>query len=446
MALGIVENSFNRLDSTHGQIASDVLRTRSQILPPINAKFVEASNVVIDLFNHNRICQKGGTNNDHELPDGKTRLVYLGMMISLQRYRHLWPHLPIENPEALQVNDDFKFFRLVLNKYKVLKSGKYELKTRLGKMDGLPVAYATHTHADLENFMISYFSNSPNEAFSLAVGHDLNEEGLRVSPVGGSGEVDPKYLTNKFPNNKLGLKLAIGIPTLTETKKDGLKACIQKSTMDAYRKSGPVVDLQREFFALCPDSKGKITSAIYHSPMEYGGLALQIKRVIEKLKAMSDSSDTKSHLTADEMKLLAKCMIEVELTDRMSEMAELERFIINKSNSPRFARIKTLLNSCKMLNMFEKLSGSIELLGDEEYFQPALNGYLATLKVKLTEVNRMLDTLGEQPVSDDELVKFYYSRFKPVQEQADLALSGFIEAKTDLILEPLLVQRSQLTT
>jgi hypothetical protein len=146
------------------------------------------------------------------------------------------------------------------------------------------------------------------------------------------------------------------------------------------------------------------------------------------------------------MKLLAKCMIEVELTDRMSEMAELERFIINKSNSPRFARIKTLLNSCKMLNMFEKLSGSIELLGEQEYFQQGLTGYLATLKVKLGEVNRMLDSLGEQPVSDDELVRFYYSRFKPVQEQADIALSEFIEAKTELILEPLLIKDLQPTT
>ena len=443
MGLGIVENSFVGLTSTHGQIASDVLRTRSQILPPINAKFVEASNVVIDLFNHNRICQKGGANNDHELPDGKTRLPYLGMMTSLQRYHHLWPHMPTQNPDELQENDHFKFFRLVLNKYKILKAGKYELKTRLGKMDGLPVAYSTHTHADLENFMISYFSNSPSEAFSLAVGHDLNEEGLRINAGGETGEVNPRYLINKFPDRKLGLILAIGIPTLTETKKDGLKACVN---MDTYRKSEPVTTLLSELFALCPDSKDKVRSAIYYSPMEYGGLALQIKRVVERLNEMSDKLDTNYHLTKGEMKLLAKCMIEVELTDRMSEMAELERFIINKSNSPRFARIKTLLNSCKMLNMFEKLSGSIELLGEQEYFQQGLTGYLATLKVKLGEVNRMLDSLGEQHVSDDELVRFYYSRFKPVQEQADIALSEFIEAKTELILEPLLIKDLQPTT
>ena len=442
ISVGSVDSAFGRLRPGTVQIANEVLEERPHILSPVNQQFVAASRIILTLYNHFHQHNRDAIPPGHELPLHSTGLVYMGLLTSLKKYKRLWPQIPVDD-ENLQGNPHFGFFCLVLNKYKTSNGKEFELKTREGEMDGYPIAYATHTHADLPNFMNSYSLGSSHKTFSLAGGHDLEEEGLRFIPGVESHEIDAKYLVDRFTEDNLGIFLAIGIPTLTESKYEVMKkgkTGIDRETLRHYEASEPVTRLLAESISKLPPAfKSQIDILILHSPLEYGGLALQIRRVVEILlneaKANPQSETT---LSNEEMRLLAKSLIEVELADRMSDISELEWFVVTKhSDAPHFGRYKTIFKACRMLNMFEKLLDAIELGGWQNDFQNATDGFTAILEAKIIEINEHLRTKGQNTIDDKELLQFYYEKFRPVQQEADLAMAGFIENKVKRMLIPL---------
>ena len=442
MQVDIVKDGFSRNSGIELGIAKAVLQERGELLIPINEQFVLAQDTIIDL--HNYHLQNPGPDPPRtELPDGKTRLLCLGLIGSLQKFSYLWPHMPVNDFEELPNNKHFRFFSLVLNKYKVLSNGKFKPKRRDGTLGGLPISYATHTHADLEIFMKSFKLGSSNEAFSLAVGHDLEEEGQRLVLGSNDHHVDATYLIDKYPENNLGLFWAIGIPTLTESKYDVMKKAMNasdQSLLTNFRESPVVTSTLEESLNGFHQSHdiNKIKNLILHSHLEFGGLALQIKPTINRLReAVKQYDDKRFKLSKEQLESLAKSLIEVELSDRMSDIAELDRFIGTYKNPPQFARHRTIFQACRMLNMYEKLSEEIEKASWTDDFTIARDGFIGVIRAKLIDANQLLLRHGEKAIDDDELISFYYTKFRPVQLEADKAMTLFIENKVKNILTPL---------
>lgn len=416
--------------STHEDLtnARELLRIRQEALDSAHPAFYEATSKVIQVFRDTT----NGTDSPEELKPGSTRGIYSTLFANQKNNYWLWPHLPLNSPEELVKSPYFRFFCLVMNKYKTkADNGEIAPRIRLGRINGKSIPYSLHTHVDLEVFINLLGLGEKPLTHLLGEGHDLQEEGLRFGINHDLVEVDPKYLIDKFSEENIGLKLAIGIPVLTESEYEIMEKAIPD--IGLYKEHSLVGKVFNEALSSYSNQEDYVKQIVLQNPFKFGGLAVQIKKAVEKIVASPSSK-----LSKDELLDLANSIVSVELTDRMSDMSDLERIVEKYGKKyPNYSRFSTIHYACRMLNMYEKLTSSIELLKADDFYKEAKEAYLDILEVKITDVNEKLKGIGENPISTNELFNFYRDTFKPMQEIADRIADSFLEEKTNKILEPL---------
>lgn len=428
----ILESRLSRyfIGSAHKDLtrAKELLRIRQEALDSAHPAFYEATSKVIQVFRDATDLEQG----PEELKPGSTRSIYSHLFASQKENSWLWPHLPLNAPEELVKSPYFKFFCLVMNKYKTkADNGEIAPRIRLGRINGKSIPYSLHTHVDLEVFINLLGLGEKPFTHLLGEGHDLQEEGLIFGRNHELVAVDPKYLIDKFSEENIGLKLAIGIPILTESEYEIMGKAIPG--IGSYKDHPAVNKVFIEALTNYYNQENYIKQIVLENPFKFGGLAVQIKKAVEKLITSSSLK-----LNKDELLELANSIVSVELTDRMSDMSDIERIVEKYGKKyPGYSRFSTIYYACRMLNMYEKLTSSIELLKANDFYKEAKETYLDILEVKITDVNEKLKGIGEKPISTDELFTFYKDTFKPMQEIADKMADSFIEEKTNEILAPI---------
>jgi hypothetical protein len=118
----------------------------------------------------------------------------------------------------------FKVFSWSFNRVKEKSAEADILHIKIkerGEIGGEPLPYPSHTHIDVP-FCLRALGFSGNQInIALAAAHDSFEEGASIrkelDKIDLAG-IDLAQLVQRFPENKLGMQLAVGIPTLTETE------------------------------------------------------------------------------------------------------------------------------------------------------------------------------------------------------------------------------------
>lgn len=422
------------LRKRNSQHALEILKRRNEIVLAVSGNFEKAASEISSIFVEYQKDKR--QSHETELPPGATRKTYMRMLSQLGDYSLLWPHLP-----KIKLEDDsyFKFFCLTLNKYKKNGSEGFTPKTRSSLITASgEYPYGVHTHVNIPGFIRAYNLDRETLVYPLAHGHDLEEEGLRVVNDEDLSEVNSRYLIDKFPDNNLGLQLAVGIPALTESVYEVIESELGSKYLDSSHRVIQEAETYR-FAKENFESHGKwFPKLMFKDPMVYGGLATQIQEVCKKLISLSSSGKENLKLSKSELVNLAKCIIKVEIADRMDDMADLDRIVKKESkNDLDYGRFWTMFYSSRMLNMFEKLSETIKENSWEEEFNPALQGYIDILEIKLNEISEELEKHKKEPLTLNELLDFYEKEFKPIQTTVDLASKEFIKRKSERILNVL---------
>lgn len=342
--------------------------------------------------------------------------------------RALWPSLyDASEPERLQL---FKVFSWSFNRMKdrsACEEGvEFRIKAR-GAIGGEEMPYPAHTHLDVPFCMRMLGLPLDELSLALAACHDTFEEGIGIQVMLDKLDVrrvDLNELVSRFSEGHLGTSLAVGIAALTESRYVDIVLALPEESILSFEAQAR---LHRGDITVFRGWDRVLTKIHLQDPLVFGGLALQVCETVRSLVAMAGTAPL----------ALARSILEVELGDRVSDMATLERQLDYYSADPSFARYRTIAYASRLLNMQEKVTAAAALLSGPSLDAP-LSAYREVLRAKLEEISDRLSVLGERRIDERSLREFHEEVFRPIQERADEALHPHIETKVSGFLQPLI--------
>ncbi|HLL60732.1 MAG TPA: hypothetical protein VK338_03365 [Candidatus Nitrosocosmicus sp.] len=312
---------------------------------------------------------------------------------------------------------------------KVDENDSVKVKSRKRMINNQRVPYAMHPLISVPYFMRAHGLGNNALSLALAFTHDSQEEGilLDITPDGKviGSQIESPDIKAEFP--ELGEKLAIGIPSLTESLHGEVEEYYGEENhltkiqdfISSARQTYPDFFLD---FDKHPRAEGFITRAYVHDLVEYGGLAIQIQSIVRALQEKGEND-------------LAISIIEVEFGDRMSDLSDMERLLDKyDENYPNMTRHIVMARISRMRNMYDKLNTLIQESGYQEHFKEALIGFPAIAYAKLKEINAQLKQKGVPEITSSDIEEFYKGIFNPLQTMTDEFMSEFIEYKVSNIL------------
>ena len=401
--------------------AKTALSQRSEILTACAPLFQDVADKISQLYVFN--MQRGSTEGNR-IRSGLTRFIHTGLMAYLpEAVQNVWKHFHLEVKEYPQGHPLLRVFGWAYNKMMRLdeSEGRPDLAyISRGKIGGEPAHYSLHTHVDVPLFLEQYGLNTSLAALALAACHDAFEEGLVLRFIDGAWtmtDVDLNELSTRFPEDNLGYKLAVGIAALTETPEEEL---LPKLRSDSLLVHTQLLDELRSSNAQMAKLSEKDFQKIHFSdPLVFGGLALQVCEVVGEIAALEHQTSDRE--LSRELWDTASAIVSVEICDRMSDIASLDRHVEWYKDDPFLGRYKTVAYVSRMLNMHEALTEAIAEFPEElqSHFNDAMQGYLHLIKHKLNDVNALLEKEGQPGISLAELEEFYREIFTPIQQSAN---------------------------
>lgn len=443
--LEIREVKFNR--------ARTLLRERNELLASLVHPLGEHMGKIVTEFNKPPV-----PNLKHELADGQTRPIHFpffkdGVGKSIFA---LWFGKDADVDAIQQDPTKRPVLKAALygfNKLKIIDvSGHASLRTRKGKIGDVekPV-YQIHTHVEVPFVLdkLGLVNRSDFLDIALGVNHDTTEEGVRAlvdtDGIRHAEPVNTASLIRLLPENDLGRKLAMGIQILTESEIKDIEREMP-DVMKDLRKAKITVGDNRTVEDVYAGIKVKTNQADKHikehvveGPLKYGGLALQVRKFAEK--AMNGELSRISGLSPQESRRLAQAAINVELADRVGDMAGLTRVVAAEDLTPEYKKERVMLYAARMLNMMEKLQDATRLIQPGRMSKPIFSFYKQILEVQLAQVNEefrkrhILDGEGNaMHIFSQEMTEYYWGTARPIQVQADRLMEDFTERKVNRII------------
>ena len=413
------------------------LRERQETLDKCGQHFRRVATNISNLYSYN--ASLNHSNGDGNLPSGLTRDVHMGLLTFLPNdVKEIWgnQHL-LEDPAK---SDLFRVFGWSFNKMMKLDlvDGRPDIAyISRGSTGGDPAPYPMHTHVDVPKLISSYGLTNSMLTVALCACHDAFEEGKVMHLVNADWEtqtVNLDSLIDKFPNG-LGRQLAIGVAALTESSESEMLEKMLPDDISSYR---ALIDDVIASNPICQNLSKEQRDKIHHAdPLVFGGLAVQVKAVVQSIAAMAIEPELQ--LSSDQLEELATSIISVEIGDRKSDISSLERHLAWYTEDQELARYKTVAYISRMLNMHSALSDSIQMLPETSrpQFDADMESYLQMLVQKLDEVNQILEEGGQKTISVAELETFHSEIFMPLQSYANRIIEQPILEKTSSILSAL---------
>lgn len=191
---------------------------------------------------------------------------------------------------------------------------------------------------------------------------------------------------------------------------------------------------------------GLIRKWIHEEHFVYGGLALQVPLVVRRLIDQAKGDSNRLGLTPTQLTDLAATIIQVEIGDRMADIAGMhsiaeESVVIphkEGSLSIPLAHARTLLYASRLQNMYSKLQEAASYLpaSEKEKIEGLMHGYQEILSAQLEKANTIFQehAYGEvPPITDSAFQTFYTATYKPQQQVADAIMERFVHKKVDTI-------------
>lgn len=353
-----------------------------------------------------------------------------------QAARALWPGFEA----AHEGSPLFKVFSWSFNRMKDRETSGEErirIKSR-GEIDGQPLPYPMHTHLDVPYCMRALGYEPALGATALAACHDAFEEGngIRIALEKiDLRSLDLKDLIGRFPDEGLGRQLSAGIPALTESEYVDVALRLPVEAIEEFEDfARPLYPAAREAF---PERMAGVTKIHLQDPLVFGGLALQIRDTLEEIAKLASEPEGAHPLGKRGLEDLAENIVRVELADRLSDMATLDRQIDDYPEDLDYARYRIVAYASRMLNMHDQIERGAESLPEEarSRCELARGRYIAVLAEKIEESSRRLEAEGARSITLDDVRNFHERIFRPIQAKADEVMREFLKGKIGGYLE-----------
>jgi hypothetical protein len=293
----------------------------------------------------------------------------------------------------------------------------------------LKMPYAVHTHVDVP-YAIACIIRGVPDSLTLAVSctHDSKEEGKfivwdEIERTAIACDFDASKLKGIFPNDNLGTRLAISIPTLTESTFDEMKSYCDVPKL--IKKVNAILEEAGE--SIVSEDNLKYHKFYVKDPLVFGGLALQIQSVVENLLVGPNKDED-----------LAFSIVITEIADRISDVSSLEYYFNYQSEfGPQAARRRVMCLYGRIHNMLDKLSQTQQLFESADKKNLIDNG-LKFLQALLEEkIDILKDLFPEVPLAKitKEQLAEHQNLLNLIQPIVDSHMKPFVENKSQNIFE-----------
>lgn len=233
-----------------------------------------------------------------------------------------------------------------------------------------------------------------------------------------------------------GILAAINAEVMTEIK-------THDQTEAIFAAAHPVFthDRKREFLAKLGHPKfdaGQTDRTFLNGPIEYTLLALQKKLFIEK--ALRHGSHVVGH-SGITLAQVAGASYGFAHLDRMCDMFDLTRYFVTPGIPPDAIRAKVIAYASRFLFEYSLLNGINDRFPREllAQYAPLNRTYLPTLYWAIDhKVNDAIKSTYYDPITDEELFRFYWDYFEPLTTELTNVLYPFADQATDEYIAKLL--------